>query len=54
MKKVVLVFFMFFTTLTLMTSCGEKNSTENATSNTTENATPDTTEQVVASDTLSK
>ena len=39
MKKLVLVCLTILTTISLMTSCGEKTATENATGNSTENAT---------------
>jgi hypothetical protein len=39
MKKLVLVCLTILTTISLMTSCGEKTATENATSNASKNAT---------------
>ena len=39
MKKLFLTSLTLLTTISLMTSCGEKSATENATSNSTENAT---------------
>lgn len=50
MKKLFLISLSFLTTISLMTSCGEKTATENATSNATECATkcatPNATETV--------
>lgn len=54
MKKLFLISLSFLTTISLMTSCGEKTATENATPNATECATdcatkcatPDATETV--------
>lgn len=50
MKKLFLISLTLLTTISLMTSCGEKSATENATSNATEcattNATTNATENV--------
>jgi hypothetical protein len=48
MKKLVLVCLTILTTISLMTSCGEKTSTENATPNATEvvDSTANATEAV--------
>lgn len=54
MKKLFLISLTLLTTISLMTSCGEKSATENATPNATECATdcatkcatPDATETV--------
>jgi uncharacterized lipoprotein YajG len=48
MKKLVLVCLTILTTISLMTSCGEKTSTENATPNATEtvDSTANATEEV--------
>ena len=47
MKKLVLVCLMVLTTISLMTSCGEKTATENATPNaTTVESTTNATEEV--------
>jgi hypothetical protein len=43
MKKLVLVCLTILTTISLMTSCGEKTSTENATPNATTEAVADST-----------
>jgi ABC-type phosphate/phosphonate transport system substrate-binding protein len=44
MKKLVLLSLSFLTTLSLITSCGEKTATENATVNATTEAVIDSTE----------
>jgi ABC-type phosphate/phosphonate transport system substrate-binding protein len=44
MKKLVLLSLSFLTTLSLITSCGEKTSTENATVNATTDVVVDSTE----------
>ena len=49
MKKLFLISLSFFATISLMTSCSEKNATENASSNATEvvsNSTTNATENV--------
>ncbi len=47
MKKLVLVCLTILTTISLMTSCGEKTATENATPNaTTVESTTNATEEV--------
>lgn len=46
MKKLFLISLTLLTTISLMTSCGEKSATENATSNATECATTNATENV--------
>jgi len=50
MKKLFLISLTLLTTISLMTSCGEKSATENATPNATEcattNATTNATETV--------
>ncbi len=50
MKKLFLISLTLLTTISLMTSCGEKSATENATPNATEcattNATTNATENV--------
>lgn len=43
MKKIFLISLSLLTTLTLITSCGEKAATCNATENCTENATTEVT-----------
>lgn len=43
MKKLFLISLTLLTTISLMTSCGEKSATENATPNATECATDSTT-----------
>ena len=57
MKKLFLISLTLLTTISLMTSCGEKSATENATPNATEcatdcatkSATPNATENVKGS-----
>jgi hypothetical protein len=47
MKKLFLISLTIFTTISLMTSCGE-NGTGNATANATANATPEATVDATA------
>ncbi len=56
MKKLVLVCLTILTTTMLMTSCGEKVATENATSNATENvdSTASVKDTTAVVDTLKK
>jgi hypothetical protein len=56
MKKLVLVCLTVLTTIMLMTSCGEKVTTENATSNATENvdSTASANDTTVVADTVKK
>jgi len=57
MKNLVLACFTVFTTISLMTSCGEKTATENATPNATPDVVADSTvnaTDVVKADTTKK
>lgn len=50
MKKIFLISLSLLTTLTLITSCGEKSATTNATENATIEATVDSTENATTNE----